>query len=34
MEWHKFMGMNIFSAIVPLVIMAMAVNWVGGVPGK
>jgi hypothetical protein len=32
MEWHKFMGMNIFSALVPLVIMAMTVDWVGGVP--
>ena len=34
MEWHRIMGMSIFSALVPLLIMAMAVDWVGGVPGK
>ena len=34
MEWRKSIGMHIFSALVPLVIMAMAVDWIGGVPGK
>ena len=34
MEWRKSIGMHIFSALVPLLIMAMAVDWIGGVPGK
>lgn len=34
MEWHTFMRGNILSPLVPLVIMAMSVDWVEGVSGK